>query len=316
MKKLERSYSRVLVFAMLFLLSSVGTIAGPFPRNVHRIVFIGNSITYDGKYVVDIESYFITHYPDTHFEFINAGLPSETVSGLSEEGHADGRFPRPDLHERLARVLAQTKPDLVFASYGMNDGIYLPFDEQRFQKFKDGITWLHDEVIKYGAKIIHLTPPVYDETTGSNKGYAAVLDRYSEWLLEQSKKQKWQVADIHFAMKNILEQERKANPSFTLARDGVHPGEEGHWIMAKQILLFLGEKKITDRASTLTPDANANAILALVTKKQDIMKDAWLTATKHTRPEMNTGLPLNEAKAKAADIDKQINALLNTRKRS
>jgi hypothetical protein len=40
---------------------------------------------------------------------IDAGPPSETVSGLSEEGHAGGQFPRPDLVERLTRVLAVTK---------------------------------------------------------------------------------------------------------------------------------------------------------------------------------------------------------------
>src|SRR2546425_2764856 len=42
-------------------------------------------------------------------EFLNLGLPSETVSGLSEEGHAGGQFPRPDLLERLARVLARSE---------------------------------------------------------------------------------------------------------------------------------------------------------------------------------------------------------------
>lgn len=48
----------------------------------------------------------------------------------------------------------------------MNDGIYMPFDEDRFQKCKDGITWLHDTVVKSGARIIHLTPPYYNELKG------------------------------------------------------------------------------------------------------------------------------------------------------
>src|SRR5207245_1329485 len=113
--------------------------AQDIPFNVKRIVFLGNSITYAGNYIIDIEAYFITHYPGRHIEFVNVGLSSETVSGLTEPGHAGGRFPRPDLHERLDRVLAQTKPDLVFASYGMNDGIYMPFDTRRFSKFKEGI---------------------------------------------------------------------------------------------------------------------------------------------------------------------------------
>jgi hypothetical protein len=56
------------------------------PNNVKRVLFLGNSITYAGGYVTDIEAYFVTHYPNQSIEFINVGLPSETVSGLSEEG--------------------------------------------------------------------------------------------------------------------------------------------------------------------------------------------------------------------------------------
>ena len=60
------------------------------------------------------------------FLSINLGLPGETVTGLSEPGHP---FPRPNVHERFGRVLAGGKPDLVFACYGMNDGIYYPFSD-------------------------------------------------------------------------------------------------------------------------------------------------------------------------------------------
>src|SRR5206468_3533951 len=113
-------------------------------ENVHRILFLGDSITYAGQYIEDIEAYYVTRFPDRHFEFINVGLSSETVSGLSEDGHAGGKYPRPDLHERLERILAKTKPDLIFACYGMNDGIYHPSDAERSKKFQDGMKWLHD----------------------------------------------------------------------------------------------------------------------------------------------------------------------------
>ncbi|MDB5242260.1 MAG: family lipolytic protein, partial [Spirosoma sp.] len=221
----------------------------PFPANVRRVVFLGNSITYSGQYVTAIDAYLRTHYPTQPIECMNLGLSSETVSGLSEAGHADGKFPRPDLHERLSRVLAMTKPDLVFACYGMNDGIYLPLDEGRFQQFKKGITWLHQEVMKSGASIIHLTPPVYDELKGGKIGYGSVLDNYSDWLLAQKTAQNWSVIDIHNPMKQFLEAHRKVDSqfgltAFALADDGVHPGEVGHWIMAKTILLELGEKAI------------------------------------------------------------------------
>lgn len=303
---------------LLFLLVAQLSFSQGIPPQVRRVLFVGNSITYAGSYVTDIEAYFVTHYPQRSIEFINVGLPSETVSGLSEEGHAGGRFPRPDLHERLDRVLKATKPDLVFACYGMNDGIYLPFGEDRFQKFREGIEWLHEEVEKTGAKIVHLTPPIFDELRGKNAGYAAVLARYSDWLLSLRKTRKWEVIDIHYPMKTYLEAHRKIDEQFglsgfALAEDGVHPGEVGHWIMAKQVLLYLGEKQVTKAGmpkNALPARPSSEAIFKLVQQRQALMKDAWLTATKHKRPEMKVGLSLEEAQKKAAEIEQEIRTLL------
>ncbi|XWW48134.1 SGNH/GDSL hydrolase family protein [Fibrella sp. USSR17] len=305
---------RWLQLVCLVTLTIAGSYAqAPFPAGVRRVLFLGNSITYAGTYVSYVDAYLSTRYPQRGLEFINAGLPSETVSGLSEEGHANGRFPRPDLRERLARVLTLTKPDLVIASYGMNDGIYLPFDERRFQQFQDGINWLHSEVIKAGAQVIHLTPPVFDDMKGHKPGYAAVLDRYSDWLLDQKTAQNWAVIDVHYPMKQFLDNQRKADSTFALANDGVHPGELGHWLMAKNVLLGLGETAVADAPdiqTAMAPIPNAAQLVKLTIDRQTIMKDAWLTATGHKRPGMNVGLPLDQAKAKAAELDAQIKALL------
>jgi hypothetical protein len=105
--------------------------AQPIGPQTHTILFLGNSITYAGGYIEDVEAWYLTRHPRHNIAFIDLGLPSETVSGLSEPGHADGRFPRPDLHERLRRVLEKVHPEVIFACYGMNDGIYLPFDQGR-----------------------------------------------------------------------------------------------------------------------------------------------------------------------------------------
>jgi lysophospholipase L1-like esterase len=289
--------------------------AQPFSKRVHRILFLGNSITYEGTYITDLETYFIQKYPDRKVEFINAGLPSETVSGLSEPNHAEGKFPRPDLHERLARVLTLTKPDVVFACYGMNDGIYLPFDEARFAKYKEGLVWLHAEVVKVGARIIHLTPPVYDEQRGTAQGYAHVLDRYAEWLLSQKTAVGWEVGDIHFQMKRALEERRASDGSFTFAPDAIHPGPDGHWIMARAVLAFLKEQ---DAANATTPQESwespvGDEVYKLVAERQKLMKDAWLTATGHNRPGMDKGITLEEAKKKYAVIEEQIRLLLRKR---
>lgn len=278
----------------------------PFDAGVHRIVFLGNSITYDGKYVVDIATYLTTHYPGARYEIIDVGLPSETVSGLSEPGHAGGQFPRPDLHERLARVLALTKPDLVFAGYGMNDGIYMPFDEERFLKYREGLKWLHDTV---GVPFIHMTPAVYDEQRGGAKGYAAVMDRYAAWVLSQRDSLGWKVADVYGPMKQYLDDHRRLDPGFGFAHDGVHPDSLGHWIMARSVLKYLGEKISDEDGVEIVLNGKDPAIFKLVSESQQISKDAWLTAAGHKRPGMNKGLPLGEAKAKCAGIQQHIREL-------
>lgn len=310
------TYSERLVLLLGILVSATFAQAqttAPFPKDTKRILFLGNSITYAGTYVTDIEAYFVTHYPNQSYEFINVGLPSETVSGLSEPNHADGRFPRPDLHERLARVLEQTRPDVVFACYGMNDGIYLPLDEARFRPYRDGQKWLHTQLEKTGAKrIIFLTPPVHDDKNLGTKGYNLTLDHYSEWLLAQRDSLKWEVADIHFPMKHYLEEKRKTDPSFKLANDGVHPGDEGHWLMAQAVLSSLGENvaNAPDVHTTLLVNPRGEEIMSLVSQRQAIMKDAWLGATGHKRPEMRQGIPMTEARQRYDELETRIRAIV------
>ncbi|GAB4016427.1 GDSL-type esterase/lipase family protein [Spirosoma koreense] len=315
MKRFKQfSPALLILFGFLFLPSFLqAQRKSPFPKGTKRILFLGNSITYAGKYVTDIESYFVTHYPKQAYEFINVGLPSETVSGLSEPNHADGRFPRPDLHERLSRILAQTKPDVVFACYGMNDGISLPFDESRFRPYREGMKWLHAQLEAVGAKrIIFLTPPVHDDKKLGTQGYNLTLDKYADWLLAQRDSLNWEVADLHFPMKNFLEERRKADPSFKLANDGVHPGELGHWLMAKPILQYLGEEvaNAPDAASTLSGIPRADELASLVSQRQAIMKDAWLSSTGHKRPEMHPGLPMDQARPIYDAIEKRIRATI------
>lgn len=258
-----------------------------------------------------VESYLRLTYPDREWDFINVGLPSETVSGLSEEGHAGGKFPRPDLHERLDRVLNELKPDLIFSNYGMNDGIYLPFDKERFEAYQKGQKKLHEKAKAIGADIIHSTPPVYDPKKGA--AYANVLDIYASWLLSQQYTEDWKVIDIHWPMRKYLEGQRKTDPSFELAKDGVHPADLGHWIMARNLLLGIGEIDYLtkDQPSDVFEKFNHGLkVLSLVKERQAITKDALLNHIGHKRPGMRKGLAWKEAQIKRKAILQKINKLI------
>ncbi|WP_316793365.1 SGNH/GDSL hydrolase family protein [Pedobacter frigoris] len=298
-------------FIVITLFSLCSTFAqSPFVKNIKRIVFLGNSITYGGMYVEDIEAYMVQRYPGYHFEFINVGLGSETVSGLSEEGHAGGRFPRPDLHERLSRVLAQTKPDLVFACYGINDGIYKPLNDDRSKAFRDGIIWLHKQLDSAKVKrIIHITPMVHDDKKLRTNGYNKVMDAYSDWLLGYGKAHNWEVIDLHTTLTNYLNEQIARDSTFRLAADQIHPNEEGHWQIAKIILQALNQPVKEDQKGTLMATEKDRQLFELVKERQRLMKDAWLNSTGHKRPDMPVGLPLAEARQRYEEIEKKIRTL-------
>jgi len=306
-------------FALLGLLALVPSqgfsapAVATLPAATKRVLFLGDSITYGGFYTVCVEAYFATRAPERSIEFINAGLSSETVSGLSEPGHAGGKFPRPDLHERLARVLTQTKPDLVFACYGMNDGIYLPLDAARFAAFQNGLRRLRSAVQASGATLVHLTPPVYNDVKGNAPSYPVVLDRYAAWMLEQ-RAAGWDVADVHGMMLAELGERRRSAPAFLFGRDGVHPDDAGHWVMARALLVHLGATDLSPFGTVdemLAARGQGAALLRIVRTRSELMRDAWLSATGHQRPGVKAGLPLADAFRREAELRIELQRLLS-----
>ncbi len=313
--------------ASVSILGCAGTQSATNPwASARRAVFLGDSITYAGGYVDFVQTWLLLQRGNDGLEFINLGLPSETVSGLSEPGHAGGKFPRPDLHERLDRVLAATEPDIVVACYGMNCGIYHPLSDGRFARYRDGIGWLRERARRFDAQVLHITPPVFDpepirakvlpaglsEYPQPFEGYNEVLDRYSAWLVGQ-RDRGWQVVNSHEPMNRFLSAKRNLDPGYRLANDGVHLNETGHWLVAREVIGHLGGREFAPQEAPgglLDSHPNGRPIHVAVQKRQRILKDAWLTATGHKRPGMKTGLPLAEARRQADVIGAEIENLL------
>lgn len=313
----------VLAASVVFLENAAAADRKPL-EGVRRVVFLGDSNTYAGQYIEFLEAYLRANDPALRTSFLNLGLPSETVSGLTEPGHAGGKFPRPDLHERLDRVIEKTKPDLIVVCYGMNDGIYYPFATERFARFRDGLTFVHEHAAAAGARVLYLTPPVFDPVPIKSRtlpaglseyrqpfeGYDDVLARYSSWLLAQ-RANGWDVVDVHGPMIEHLARERRSNPGYRLADDGVHINTTGHWIIAREVLKHWGvPANALEKAPTAEPVLTALPhgldVLRIVQQRQRLLKDAWLTATGHKRPGMAKGLPLDEAERRAVGIEAKL----------
>ncbi len=277
-----------------------------------RIVFLGDSNTFAGGYVRAIELFLAVRRPEERYDILNLGLPSETVSGLSEPDHP---YPRPCVVERLDRVLERTKPSVVVACYGMNDGIYYPFSEERFKRYREGINELIKRCSLAKARVILLTPPPFDARPVAKvalfegapkyswmqpfKGYDETLKRYSEWLVKL-KLPGVRVIDVHYALLKELARQKDR----VFAGDGVHMDAAGHEVMAAAVLRGLGFKD----ASGGDLGAAEAEVRDLVVARSSMLGQAWLTSVGHKRPDTPMGINLAEAVAKAKELDGKIRA--------
>lgn len=289
-----------------------------------RVVFLGDSNTYAGKFIAYLTAncWSAEHsvdkaakrQPVRNVEFLNLGLSSETASGLSEPDHP---FPRPCVIDRIDRALEQTKPDVVVACYGINDAIYYPFDGDRFMAFQKGIRQIIDKTKAVGAKIVIVCPPPFDALPLKSGGklrpkdaekfawfapyedYDDVMAKYAAWELKLHDADR--VIDLHRLTHLKLAAERKEDPQYTFAKDGVHFNDLGHRFVADVFVTQLG----------LVPGAPVgNETMELISKRQIVLRNAWLSHVGHKRPGIKKGLPIGEANAEADKLQAKITNLL------
>ena len=286
-----------------------------------RVLWLGDSITADGKYVTDVEYYLNRQFPDAKFDLVSIGLSSETVSGLSEKQHP---FPRPCVLERLQRALDQVKPQVVVACYGMNDGIYHPLGEERSRAFRAGIEKLIAAAKVAGAQVILLTPPPFDPLPiharlrpggAADYSYVTPFEKYDEVLADYAR---WEltlspatamIVDLHTPLAEETARRRVNNPNFTFSGDGIHPSAEGHLLMALTILKALG---VTVKAPDLETEVvrlQADPLFALVSRHRETRSRGWLPFVGYTRGEAIKTTSVEAAETSARALARQIDPL-------
>ena len=244
-----------------------------------RVMILGDSITQQGTWVSFLDYFLQKRFPAKTFDIINLGLASETTSGLTEPGHAGGAFPRPCLHDRLDRALKAVKPRVVIACYGMNDGIYKPYDEERMKAFRLGVTKLAAACAAARAKLVLVTPPVFE----GGGDYDGVLAKFAAWEVATPPAGVTVTVDLHTAMRAELESRRAENPGFKFTGDGIHPGDLGHLVMALSVMKGLGIEAPAEPAEKLMPEIKADPLWAPVNKRRAVRAEGWMNHVGYSR---------------------------------
>ena len=295
-----------------------------------RVVFLGDSVTHAGGFIARLDLQL--RRSDADCEVLNVGLPSETVTGLSEPAHP---FPRPNVLDRLDSALKVTRPDWVVACYGVNDAIYHPFDEERFAKFQSGMERLAERVRQSGARLILMTPPPMDVQAARQKGFLATrgdgdtpptdgyswkaidpdynqtLARYAAWVRDHADAMgAVQVIDLYTPLYESFRDEG-ADDSDTapsgatgeaMTSDGIHPTDAGHAVIADIVLEQWNLPSVAWPAPAMD----------LATRRMAIMRDSLLSQIGHKRPGMPPGMAPQRAQAEADSLDGQIDAMIQS----
>lgn len=304
----------IAVFLFLVTAGAAPVSAAGDSLDGQRILVLGDSITQDGRYVSFTEFYLRRLSPPVRCDLISIGLSSETVSGLSENGHP---YPRPCVLDRLDRALAAVKPAVVIACYGMNDGIYHPSTPERLAAFTTGLRTFIERVRAAGARLILLTPPVFDPlpirarvAAGDAKafGYGAPFSGYDEVLAEFARAEVSlrepgvTVIDLHTAMAAALAERRERDPTFSFAADGVHPGDAGHALIARTLLAGLGYSLPPPETDAELAALPAEPLFSVVALRRQLRSEAWLPFVGYTRGETYKTSTVDAAEKAAARL--------------
>lgn len=226
-------HSRVGTLTAILLLAIVAAVpasAEQFIRPNDRVVFLGDSITAQKLYTKYIEDYFTASHPEMNVTFVNAGVGGDRSSAALN---------------RVQKDVIEQKPTVVTICFGMNDAMYRrTVDMKGLETFKEGLSKLISTIrSQTNARVVLLTTTCVDDK-GHDwlNGYNITLSRFVAETKKVAAKEGVPVIDLFHPLRAALAIGQRADDTFTLTPDGVHPNEAGHRIMAETILRAWGEK--------------------------------------------------------------------------
>jgi lysophospholipase L1-like esterase len=192
-----------------------------------KVAICGDSITEQKLYSVFIEDYLLMCQP-TKVQVMQFGWGGETASGFAA---------------RMKGDVLIFKPTFATTCYGMNDGGYRPIDDMIRQKYRESMTKVVDTFAEAGTRVLVGTPGAVDTETFKRPN--ATSDVYNENLaalgeeaaaIAKAKNQAF--VDVHAPMLEAMKAAKaKLGEKYAVAgTDGVHPGDNGHIVMAYAFL--------------------------------------------------------------------------------
>ena len=212
------------------------------------VAICGDSITEQKMYSVYMEDYFLMCQPAANLRAVQFGWGGERGAGFLA---------------RIGMDVLPFKPTVATTCYGMNDGNYQPMTQATGDAYRNTMTASVEKLKAGGVRSILVGSPgcvdaaAFINQRTSAEEYNKTLDALRGIAQEVAQKEGVSFADVHTPM---MEVNAKAKAAFGdkyqfVIGNGVHPGNNGHIVMAYAFLKGLG---CDGAIGTITVDAGAN----------------------------------------------------------
>jgi lysophospholipase L1-like esterase len=192
------------------------------------VVMDGDSITEQRLYSSYVEMWTVTRFPAWKLTFRNVGIGGDTSTGGNR---------------RFQRDVVRFNPTAMTVDFGMNDGGYGAFKEDRFNAYVKGLQGMADQAKAAKIRVAWITPQPLDNADPGKDAlkappYNETLEKFSDGLKEIAKKNDGLFVDQFHPYLSVLNKARGEEDPYKriTAGDAVHPGPPGQALMAASIL--------------------------------------------------------------------------------
>jgi len=206
--------------------------------NDTRYAAIGDSITHAGRYLVYLETFYLTRFPDRNIEMVNLGISGDTVSGALTRFSWDIE----PQHAVVASVMfGMNDVNRSLYESGKDDSTINERRAAKIREFRSNLALLVKKLTDTGTKVVVVSPTIFDEFASIESPTAPGLDA----ALAECGRKAEEVAhqfgipfiDVHSPMKRLSEEIHKIDPSATIVGpDRVHPQAPGHLLLMSFLL--------------------------------------------------------------------------------
>jgi len=198
-----------------------------------RVAIVGDSITEQKLYSKYMELYLLACVPQLELTTFQFGWGGERAPGFAR---------------RMENDFVPWKPTVVTTCFGMNDGSYRPYEAQIGKAYEEGSRLIQKRCKELGARMVVGGPGPVDSDTwrpsepDADTYYNDNLGKLSGIAAKLAAENGFVYAGLHPLMMKVMSDAKAAlGKGYNVCgSDGVHPGANGHLVMAYAFLKALG----------------------------------------------------------------------------